>query len=295
MNRCKIGSVTVTRIPEREPLREPMFAFFPDLTEELVRANEHWLAPDHYHPGSRSMLLHFHTWLVQTEHHSILVDTCNGNHKPRPGLAMSDALNTPFLERLREAGVAPEEVDFVMCTHLHPDHVGWNTRLENGRWVPTFPNAKYLMSRIEHDIWAERASDTARPQWSRNVYQDSVLPVVEKGMAVMVHGTHSVDDCFTIQPAPGHTPGTCRADLESAGASAVFCGDIIHTPLQVPYWQQTSRTCEDKRQAARSRHELLSACAERRALLMPMHFGPPYVARINASTRGFSLDFEGQP
>ena len=293
MDHLIIGNVRVTRIPEREPQREPMFKFFPDLPEELVKANEHWLAPDHYHPFSRSMLLHFHSWLLQTPHHNILVDTCNGNHKPRPGLEMSDDLNTPFMERLKNTGVAPEDIDFVMCTHLHPDHVGWNTHLENGRWVPTFPNAKYLMSRIEHDIWATRSKDASRPQWSRNVYLDSVLPVVENGLAVLVQGIHAVEDCFTIKPAPGHTAGTCRADLQSGGSGAVFCGDMLHTPLQVPYWQQTSRTCEDKPQAVKSRQELLADCAERRAILMPMHFGPPYVARINSSTSGFSLDFSG--
>ncbi|OGT80200.1 MAG: hypothetical protein A3H91_08020 [Gammaproteobacteria bacterium RIFCSPLOWO2_02_FULL_61_13] len=291
MDQHRFGEVSVARIPEREPMREPMFKFFPEMPEEVVAANEHWLAPLHYHPESRSMLLHFHSWLVRTRHHTILVDTCNGNHKPRPGLAMSDALNSPFLENLRHAGVAPEDIDFVMCTHLHPDHVGWNTRLHDGRWVPTFPNAKYLMSRIEHDACARLAEDGAKPQWARNIYQDSVLPVVEAGLARLLEGSHAVDDNFTIHPAPGHTMGTCRADLESNGDGAIFCGDILHTPLQVEHWQIASRTCEDKPLSVKSRHALLAACAERQALLLPMHFGPPYASYVKSSSTGFALDW----
>lgn len=280
MDRHLVGDVAITRIQERDALPEPMFAFFPEATPEMVAAHEHWLAPDHYVPATRSALFHFHSWVVRTRHHTILVDTCNGDHKPRPGLPMSHQLDTGYLARLRAAGVAPEEVDFVFCTHLHADHVGWNTRLDNGRWVPTFPNAKYLMSRLEHDTWSARSQDPARPQWQRNLYEDSILPVVEAKLAHLLDGTHEVDDSFTIRPAPGHTPGNCRADVLSGGRHASFCGDMLHTPLQVVHWEVNSRPCEDKAVARRSRHEILSFCAEHDALLLPMHFGPPYATYI---------------
>ncbi len=291
MDHHQIGNVSVTRIAEREPYAEGFFSFFPDMPKEALAANAHWLAPHHFDPASQSLLLHFHSWLVRTAHHTILVDTCNGNHKPRPGYAMSDQLNTPFLENLKAAGVAPEEIDFVMCTHLHGDHVGWNTMLRNNEWVPTFPNATYLMSKLEHDTWAERSKDPARPQRNRATYQDSILPVVERGMARMVEGVHAVDDCFSIHPAPGHTPGTCRADLASGGRHASFCGDILHSPLQVEYWGVNSRACEDQPMAAQSRREVLAVCAERHGLLMPMHFGPPFVSYIKSTADGgFAVD-----
>jgi glyoxylase-like metal-dependent hydrolase (beta-lactamase superfamily II) len=292
MDKHFLGDVRITRIQERDPILEPILGFFPELTADVVGVHEPWLAPEHYDPGSRCMLLHFHSWIVRTRHHTMLVDTCNGDHKSRPGLARLHNLETGYLERLRAAGVAPEEVDFVFCTHLHVDHVGWNTRLDKGRWVPTFPNAKYLMSRQEHDTWSTRSTDMAQPQWQRNVYIDSVLPVVERGLAHLLDGTHEVDDNFTIRPAPGHTPGTCRADVRSHGKHASFCGDILHSPLQVLHWEINSRTCEDKARARESRHESLSFCAGNNALVLPMHFGPPYATRIgHAPNDRFRLDW----
>lgn len=292
MDQHRIGDVVVTRIQERTAWPEPMLAFFPELDPACLQANAHWLAPNHYDPDTRSALFHFHSWLVRTPHHTILVDTCNGDHKPRPGLPMSDQLDTGYLGRLRAAGVAPQEIDFVFCTHLHADHVGWNTRLENGRWVPTFPNAIYLMSRLEHDTWAQRSTDPARLQWQRNMYTDSILPVVEAGMACLLDAAHAVDDAFVVRPAPGHTPGNCRADLHSRGRHASFCGDMLHTPLQVLHWEVNSRPCEDKAQARRSRHEILSFCADHDALLLPMHFGAPYASYIRrAPGDRFRLDW----
>jgi glyoxylase-like metal-dependent hydrolase (beta-lactamase superfamily II) len=292
MDKHDLGEVTIQRIAERGPLAEPMFTFFPNMSEDYVKANEHWLAPNHYVPETRSILFHFHTWVVRTRHHTILVDTCNGNCKSRPNFPMSNNLDTPYLERLKAAGVNPEDVDFVFCTHLHSDHVGWNTRLENGRWVPTFPNAKYLMSRLEHDTWETRSKDPARPEWQRNLYADSVLPVVEARLATLVDGVHAVDDHFTILPAPGHTPGNYRADVVSGNKSASFCGDMLHTPLQLDQWEQNTRACEDKVQAAKSRYDILSFCAERGGLLLPMHFGPPYATYVRpAPNDRFKLDW----
>ncbi|KQP06158.1 MBL fold metallo-hydrolase [Pseudorhodoferax sp. Leaf265] len=296
MDQHLIGDVVVTRVQERAPLPEPMLGFFPELTEECLQAHAHWLAPNHYDPATRSTLFHFHSWVVRTRHHTILVDTCNGNHKPRPGLPMSDQLDTRYLDRLTAAGVHPDEVDFVFCTHLHADHVGWNTRLENGRWVPTFKNARYLMSRTEHDTWAQRSHDAARPAWQRNMYADSILPVVDARLACLLDGTHQVDDNFIVRPAPGHTPGNCRADLLSQDRHASFCGDMLHTPLQVLHWEVNSRPCEDKAQARRSRYEILSHCADHQALLLPMHFGPPYATYIRRAPRDrFALDWATGP
>jgi glyoxylase-like metal-dependent hydrolase (beta-lactamase superfamily II) len=178
-----------------------------------------------------------------------------------------------------------------MCTHLHVDHVGWNTRLASGRWVPTFPNAKYIFSRREHDFWCDTTQRETTQQALKNVYSDSILPIVESGKAVLFQDTYGLDDCLTVVPAPGHTPGHVRIDLKSREQNAVFCGDVLHSPLQIvlPHWN--SVFCSDPKQAAQTRRDVLSHCAETGALLMPIHFGIPYVAHIRSVTSGFEMDF----
>src|SRR6185312_5860831 len=172
-------------------------------------------------PASGKLITSIHSWLVRTGKYTVLIDACSGNHKPRPGMPRFDMLNTQYLDRLRKAGVQPEEIDFVMCTHLHVDHVGWNTKLENGKWVPTFPNAKYVMSRTDHDYWAAVAKRPGSVPFEVNTYNDSVLPIVEAKKAEFVSGEHAMCGCFTIKPAPGHTPGQIRLDLESRGKRAI--------------------------------------------------------------------------
>jgi glyoxylase-like metal-dependent hydrolase (beta-lactamase superfamily II) len=203
-----------------------------------------------------------------------------------------DMLNTQYLDRLREAGAQPEEIDFVMCTHLHVDHVGWNTRLENGKWVPTFPNAKYVMSRTDHDHWEAMAKKPDTEAYQINTYNDSVLPIVEAKKAEFVSGEHAMCDCFTLKPAPGHTPGQMRVDLESRGKRAIFAGDALHNPVQVPLWKWNSRFCEDRDLARASRNTLLGDCVEQSALLMPAHFAPPHAAYVKATGDRFELDWD---
>jgi len=292
MNERMIGKARVTRVEEMMGPGFPARDFFPDFDERVFKDQEHWLAPRYYEKASGKLRASIHSWLIRTDRHAILIDACSGNHKPRPGSPRFDMLDTRYLERLKETGVEPEEIDFVLCTHLHVDHVGWNTRLENGRWVPTFPNAKHLMSRTEHEFWSARAKAPETPEGTRNVYNDSVLPVVEAGKAVLIDGSHQVDDCLTIKPAPGHTPGHYRVDLASEGRMAVFPGDALHNPVQVPLWRWNSRFCEDPAQARETRRELLGFCAEQRALLMPAHFAEPHAAYVKAKGDAFELAFD---
>ena len=198
----------------------------------------------------------------------------------------------PFLERLRAAGVAPGDIDIVLCTHLHADHVGWNTRLEGGKWVPTFPNAKYVMSRTDHDHWAALATKPGTEPYQVNTYNDSVLPVVEARKAEFVSGEHAMCGCFTLKPTPGHTPGQMRVDLESKGKRAIFAGDALHNPVQVPLWKWNSVFCEDRDLARQSRNTLLGDCVEQGALLMPAHFAPPHAAYVTAKGERFELDWD---
>ena len=180
----------------------------------------------------------------------------------------------------------------MMCTHLHVDHVGWNTRLENGKWVPTFPNAKYVMSRTDHDFWAAEAKKADTEAFIVNTYNDSVLPIVEAKKAEFVSGEHGMCGCLTLKPAPGHTPGQIRVDLDSRGKRAIFAGDALHNPVQVPLWKWNSCFCEDRDLARKSRHTLLADCVEQGALLMPAHFAPPHAAYVKDKGDRFELDWD---
>ena len=174
-----------------------------------------------------------HSYVVRTPHHNIVVDTCVGNDKHRPGLAEFNRMQTPWLDNLRATGISPEQVDFVMCTHLHSDHVGWNTRLHDGRWVPTFPNARYVFARREYEC-RERANAADDPN-AATAFQDSILPVVVSGQALLVESDFALDDHVYLEPAEGHTPGNVVIHLRSRGSAGVLSGDVLHHPIQVMY------------------------------------------------------------
>ena len=183
----------------------------------------------------------------------ILIDTCVGNHKSRKARPKWDMMNTPYLDRLKAAGVTPDQIDMVMCTHLHVDHVGWNTRLDNGRWVPTFKNAKYVWSQEDFDFYKQLDADPEKGPANGGSFRDSVLPVVDAGLVKMVKGAAEIEDGLKIVPSPGHTPGTIRIEFESKGEKAVFCGDILHHAVQIynPDWN--SFACLDAANARKSR------------------------------------------
>src|SRR3954469_13337376 len=190
MQTWMIGNTSVTRIEEQVgPNDSPAGAFLPDLVRERVVPHLPWLVPVHYDPATDKLITSNHSWLIRTDRHTILLDSCAGNHKNRPWLPRFHQLNVPFLERLRIAGVEPEDVDIVMCTHLHADHVGWNTRLVEGKWVPTFPNARYVMAEVEYRYLLDKVKRVG-PEANHHCYPDSVLPVVEHGQADMVSMSH---------------------------------------------------------------------------------------------------------
>ena len=288
-----IGDATVTRLEEQLGYASlPPEKFIDGLDREFLARHLDWLVPHHYSVEDHRLITSIHSWLIRTGRHTILLDCCAGNHKDRPGFARFHQLDTPFLQRLRAAGVQPEEIDIVLCTHLHADHVGWNTRLVDGRWVPTFPNAKYLFSRVENEIGDPRRSPAAEADLlRRNAYRDSVLPVIEAGQAVLVEGDHAIDDSLTIVPAPGHTPGHVALWLRNAAGRALFCGDAIHHALQMhaPHWN--SGFCELPDVARTTRRRILESCVEHRAPLFPGHFGAPHVARVVAAGSAFAADF----
>jgi glyoxylase-like metal-dependent hydrolase (beta-lactamase superfamily II) len=218
-----IGAASVTRVEEQIGAASfPPEQFIPGLDRDLLNRHMNWLVPNHYSPDRDGFVTSVHSWLIRTGRHTILLDCCAGNHKERPGYPRFHGLDTPYLARLRAAGAAPEDIDIVLCTHLHADHVGWNTVLRDGRWVPTFPNAKYLFSRIENEHGDPRRNPAADadPQRGR-AYRDSVLPVIEAGQAVLLDGAHAIDECVLVEPAPGHTKGHIIVKLADGGARVI--------------------------------------------------------------------------
>jgi glyoxylase-like metal-dependent hydrolase (beta-lactamase superfamily II) len=293
MSTWRIGAVSITRVEEQLGFASfPPEQYFTGFERETLERHLPWLVPDHYAPAQDRLVTSVHSWLLRTPRHTILIDCCAGNHKERPGFARFHQLDIPYLARLREAGAAPEDIDIVLCSHLHADHVGWNTVLRDGRWVPTFPNAKYLFSHIENELGDPRSSAAAAADPQRNLpYLDSVLPVIAAGQAVLVDGEHAIDDSLVVEPAPGHTRGHVVLRLADGGARALFSGDALHHPLQVyaPHWN--SRFCELPEEARTTRRRLLGHCAEHGALLFPIHFGAPHVAAIAEAGDGFTLRF----
>jgi glyoxylase-like metal-dependent hydrolase (beta-lactamase superfamily II) len=189
------------------------------------------------------------------------------------------------MQGLKAAGVAPEDIDFVMCTHLHADHVGWNTRLDNGRWVPTFPNARYLFSRREYDYWAEEHKKNPI-----DAFGDSVLPVVSANKAEFVTSEHGLDDHVRLAPTPGHTPDHFAVCLGRRGEAAVMTGDLIHSPLQARYPELAMRVDYDAKQAAATRRNFLERYCDTATLCCTMHFPSPSVGHIKRWGDGFRLD-----
>lgn len=286
MDRLTVGAATLYRVEETVDTSFTGRGFFPAFDPEVLRPHLDWLVPRYYIAERDALVFSMHSWVVKTGRHTVVIDTCIGNDKDRLPREHWHRLRTPFLDRLRASGTAPEDVDYVMCTHMHADHVGWNTRLLDGRWVPTFPKARYLFSRVEYEHWM--AHPDPNPI-RRNAIHDSVLPIVEAGRADMIEDGHEVDGTFTVELAPGHTPGNIHIRLASRGAEAMFGGDVIHHPIQVyrPDWSTVA--CLDPAASAGSRRRLLETCAERGALLLPAHFPAPHGARVQAVGSGFAL------
>jgi glyoxylase-like metal-dependent hydrolase (beta-lactamase superfamily II) len=288
----KIGAVTVTRIEEQlGPTAVAPEKYFRGYEPEVMQRHLSWLVPNHYLPDRDRVVSSVHSWLIRTPRHTILLDCCAGNHKPRPWTPRFDQLNTPFLKRLKAAGASPGDIDLVLCTHLHADHIGWNTVLRDGRWVPTFPNAVYLFSRAENAFWDMRQNPAMADDPRRQGYEDSVLPVLQAGQAVIVDGGHDLDDGLSIEPAPGHTPGHFFVKLAQESGRALFCGDAIHHAIQVyaPHWNHAADERPEEAQVTRRR--MLEHCASQGALLFPTHFGAPHVVSIRDQAGGFALEF----
>ena len=266
----RLGDIVIDRIVESErPDFDPL-TFFPATTAEHWAPYRQRLQPWAMDPASGGLILPIQSYLVRTRHHTIVVDTCVGDHKPRLRPTWNMTSSGGYLKALAAAGVEPSQVDYVMCTHMHGDHVGWNTRLENGRWVPTFPKAEYLMSEKELTYW--RTLHTETPQ---NQIEDSVLPIVEAGRAVMVKNDHAISDEVWFESTAGHTPDHMAVRLASRGAHAVVTGDLIHSPVQCAEPDWVPRPDYDAEAAARTRRAFMERYCETDVLVCASHFPSP--------------------
>jgi glyoxylase-like metal-dependent hydrolase (beta-lactamase superfamily II) len=273
----QVGNVTIHRIVEQEGPFFDTLTFFPTLTTELLEANRAWMQPRFMSPQDKLMLC-IQSYLVQTPRHNILIDTCVGNHKPRPARPFWNMLNSDRFEKgLAATGLGVGDIDFVMCTHLHTDHVGWNTRLENGRWVPTFPRARYVFADRELAHWTQRQKDDpAACPW----VTDSVLPIVAANRADIVKSAHAFDDLVTLIPTPGHTIDHYSVQIGKTGADAIITGDMIHSPLQARFPEMGMMADFDSKQAGVSRRELFGRVCDTSTLMCTAHFPSPSRGRV---------------
>jgi glyoxylase-like metal-dependent hydrolase (beta-lactamase superfamily II) len=286
-----VGKSTITRVEETYGATFRPGDIFPEWTDATLAEHGHWLAPNHYDAASALLKISVHSWLLQVGRQKILIDACCGNHKSKPARPFWHMLNLPYLERLAAAGARPHEIDLVMCTHLHHDHVGWNTQLRDGRWVPTFPNARYVFSKPDFEYFRRLDADPALGPAESGTFRECVLPIVEAGRADLVTGPHRLNEHLEILPAPGHSAGHVVFKLDSGGARAVFIGDVFHHLLQVhyPHWNFPKNSDAD--QARTSRRMVLELCASTGALVLPCHVGAPFAGHIDAAGAGFRPRF----
>lgn len=280
-----VKDMTIHRIVEQEQGFTPILEFLPTLKREVLEENRSWLEPGGYDPKSGNVVLCFQSYVVKTPHHTVLVDSCIGNDKSRPHRpAWHGKRDEEWMRALKAAGLTVADIDFVMCTHLHADHVGWNTRLDNGRWVPTFPKARYLFSKKEYDYWEAEHRRTPI-----DAIADSVLPIVEAKKAELVVSDHALDDHVRLMPTPGHTPDHFAVCLGRGGDAAVMTGDLIHSPLQARYPDLVMRVDYDAKQAAATRRGFLERYCDKDTVVCTAHFPSPSVGHIKRWGDGFRL------
>ena len=281
-----VGDLAIHRIIEQETTFLPALDLFPSLSPDLLAQNRDWMRKAGAIDETDTLILCFQSYVVRTPHHTILIDSCIGNDKPRP-LRPKWNMKTDdtYMSGLKAAGVSVEDIDFVMCTHLHVDHVGWNTRMEGGRWVPTFPKARYIFGKTEYDYWSEQNAKAPVPPFG-----DSVLPVVEAKRADIVGDDFAVGDHLRILPTPGHTPGHVAFAFGRAKDDAVFVGDMMHTPLQLRHPELSPRFDVDPAQAAVTRKDFLERYCDTDTLCCTAHFPSPSTGKIRRKGDGFSCE-----
>jgi glyoxylase-like metal-dependent hydrolase (beta-lactamase superfamily II) len=286
MAQLNIGSFAIDCVVDIERPFLHAQTFFPDLTDDMF-AHCRRVLPKGDLTGDGRLQMCFQSFLLRTGRHTILIDTCCGNGKDRASRPDFHHLNTNYIGALAEAGVKPEQVDFVMCTHLHWDHVGWNTRLLDGKWVPTFPNARYIIGRTEYDYWDARFQ-RGEEGIHLTSFADSVLPVMREGLAVLVDDTYELDKGLWLEPCFGHSPGHVLINLASNGAHGLVSGDVIHHRIQLAFPEMSTIADTDRALARVNRTALIERLADSPTILVPAHFPPPVFGRVARCEQGFA-------
>jgi glyoxylase-like metal-dependent hydrolase (beta-lactamase superfamily II) len=266
----KIGDVEVARIVEINAFEDNMWMLLKDCTAEEVQQHK-WLVP-HFCTPAGMMLISFQCFVLRSRGKSVMIDTCIGSDRKREYDVFCN-LRTTFLEDLAAAGFPPEKIDTVLCTHLHFDHVGWNTKLVNGKWVPTFPQARYLFGKQEFDHWMHLKATGGYHDFEH--LHDSIDPILEAGLADFIGPGHQVTEEVSLFPTPGHTPGHVSVLIQSRGQEAIITGDMMHHPIQLIEPERQANFDMDKAQGARTRREFVDRVADKDILIIGSHFCDP--------------------
>jgi glyoxylase-like metal-dependent hydrolase (beta-lactamase superfamily II) len=284
METRQLGDITFNRILELEaPYVRPL-ELFDEALPEAVELHRHWLEPKALDPQTGRIILPVQSYLVRTRHHTILIDTCIGCRKSYDGQPdWKDRRDETWLRNLAAAGAGPGDIDYVFCTHLHSDHCGWNTRLVDGRWTPTFPNAKYILAADEYA--ACEVDGTA-------VFHENVLPILEAGQAILVDTDYALDDEVWLTPMPGHTTGHVAVNIASQGRNAVMIGDLMHSPIQLAHPDWSPSSDYDPALSTKTRRRFLDSHCETDVLVLTAHFPSPSVGHVvSHAERAFDFDY----
>jgi glyoxylase-like metal-dependent hydrolase (beta-lactamase superfamily II) len=278
-----LGDVEIRRLEEFRHESPPGEIQFADYDDAEWQASSHVIPDCDWNVDRTNTVMSHHTWMLMSGGRTILIDTALGNGKSRPNVPAFDNLKTDYLEQLAKVGATPTAVDLVVTTHLHFDHVGWHTRLVDDQWIPTFPNARYLLPRADVEYWSpENDGRVARrgELIMTNVWADSIAPIFEAGLVDVWDEEYVIDENLRLESAPGHTPGNCIVKLTSVDETAVFIGDMCQSAVQFALPEMTSAFDEDPRQARLSRRRVLDWAADRSALVFGGHFGADHAAEL---------------
>lgn len=297
-----VGDATVTRVLEWSGPIKTVADVFPDATVEQWQAHRSLVVPDFWDPATDGYLCHIQTWIVRIAGRTILIDTGVGNDRDRPQIPPFANLDTDFLDRLTAADVDPSTVDVVINTHIHYDHVGWNTQLVDERFVPTFPNATYLVPQADYEYFHPDNAANMRPPETederrrftgiRLVFEDSIIPVERSGQLQLYSGPEELPSLpVTLEPAPGHTPGSSLVSLRT-GAGALFVGDLLHSPIQILYPELRCSFDLDAAQARATRRGILTRAAAEKAMVLPAHLSGRSGAVVDTSAPNADTDFD---
>ncbi len=270
--RWNVGRVRITKIVELETTGSTRF-ILPLAGNEEIRKLP-WLIP-HFATEEGRLKMSIHALVVETPSRRIMVDTGLGNDKEGRKVPAWNKRKTPFLETMTAAGFPPDSIDTVLCTHLHVDHVGWNTRLEGSQWVPTFAKARYVFGRTEYEYWRDHSAEPDKAA----VFHDSVKPIMDAGKADLVASDIRLCDEITLIPTPGHSPGHMSVHIKSAGEEALLTGDVAHHPCQMAHLDWSSTADSDPVQSVVTRRDLFARFADKPVLVIGGHFNAGHIQR----------------